>query len=139
MEIDLHKRFKKELGIECSYPARRELSRLLTNHNFTPHQIKIAWRNLTLTYDDELKTLVSSPSKIEAGVGIAFFLLGMLMILPSVTNFISTSKPVVFFMPAFSLYVVMVAVLANQLIAPYRIGKRLERVLKSVNSGGSNA
>ncbi|MDZ7655597.1 MAG: hypothetical protein U0997_06600 [Sulfurimicrobium sp.] len=138
-EIDLHKRFKKELGIECSYPARHELSRLLTNHNFTPRQIKIAWRNLTLSYDDELKTLVSSPSKIEAGLGGAFFLLGLLMVLPGVEHFILTPKADVFFLPAFALYVGMVAVLSNQLIAPYRIGKRLERVLKSVNSGGSNA
>lgn len=139
MEIDLHKRFKKELGIECSYPARHELSRLLTNHNFTPRQIKIAWKNSTLTYDDEFKTLVSSPSKLEAGFGVAFFAIGLLMVLPSVAHYILTPRADVFFLPAFALYVGMVAVLSNQFVAPYRIGRRLERVLKSVNSGGSNA
>lgn len=138
-EIDLHKRFKKEIGIECSYPARHQLSRLLTSHNFTPRQIKIAWKNSTLSYDDEFKTLVSSPSKLEAGFGVAFFALGLLMALPGVAHFILAPKADVLFLPAFALYVGMVAVLSNQFVAPYRIGRRLERVLKADKIGENRA
>lgn len=130
-EIESYKKFRKEIGIECSHPARHALSSLLASHNFTPRQIRTVWRNTTLKYDDELRHLVSSPSKIQAGLGIIFFVFGLLMVLPAVGHFLMSPKSESVFMPVFAVYVLMLAVLSKQLIAPYYIGRRLQRALEA--------
>lgn len=132
-EIERHREFKKEVGIDCSYPARRQICHLLTWHNFTPRQIKVAWKNNTLVFDDEKRCLTVTLSRAEVALGMVILLVGLLTAAIPAFLFVVTPNASGAALPAIAVIVVMAALIAREFIEPNRIGRRLLRVMPSRN------
>lgn len=134
-EIERHREFKREVGIDCSYPARRQICNLLTRHNFTSRQIRVAWKNNTLFFDDEKKHLGVVLSRGEVTFGLTIFIACMLSVLLLAIKFFLAPDTGGEVLAIAAIAVVSALIVAKLFIEPNQIGRRLERILKIENDG----
>lgn len=130
-EVDEYEDFHRRIGVRASKPERVALTELMTRHPFNPKQIKLAWSNSILFYED---------SQLRIKLPVVVPLLGAAVALLSSAALLLIMAQIILVKPSMyqlaqqgALFLVLVLALlvsASYMIAPAYIGKRIKAAIE---------
>ncbi|MGZ8221764.1 MAG: hypothetical protein ACXWT0_08970 [Methylobacter sp.] len=130
-EVNEYDEFFRRTGVRASKLERAALTELMTTCPVNPKQIKLAWSNSILVYDDDrlqiklpvIEPLLGVAVAILSGFAMVLIMVQIILVKPSLYQVAQQSV-------LFLVLVLSLVVSASYMIAPAYIGKRIKAALE---------
>jgi hypothetical protein len=130
-EMNEYENFHSRIGIRASKPERAAITELMTTRPINPKQIKLAWSNSILFYEDNrlrvklpvLEPWIGAALALLSGAELYVFIMQVVLAKPPIQQLVQQ-------VPAFLLFTAALIGSTRYMIAPTFTGKRIKAAIE---------